>query len=214
MSQRFMSNRSTRLVLGMLLALMTVGSVLAWQTVIPGFEHLSRSGGEAEAGQRTGSVEYSGSERRVRAGADNVSFTQAQIDWNRNSSTVPALVFHVSPKNEPGGNCNDIRIPGASGWNWSNLPGVTIATKGCGLQADNEVRFHIDDSALSAISTYYIQSLYRDTGYNGTAGSKETGQIGLDSYATNWYGGHDYADFHGKVCINPDTTYAPTAGAC
>lgn len=214
MARRFVSNRPFRLGFAVLLALAMIGNALAWQTVIPGFEHLTRYGGEAEWGHRTGSVEYSGSERRVRAGADNVSFTQAQINWNKNSSTVPALVFHISPKNEPGGNCNDIRIPGASGWNWSNLPGVTIATKGCGFGADNEVRFHIDDSALSAASMYYIQSLYRDTGYNGTAASKEPGQIGLDSYATNWYGGHDAADFHGKVCINPDTTYAPTAGAC
>lgn len=214
MQRRIVSNRRFQALVVALIAMAAVGSVFAWQTVIPGFEHLSRYGGEAEWGQRTGSVEYSGSERRVRAGADNISFTQAQINWNRNSGTVPALVFHVSPKNEPGGNCNDIRIPGVSGWNWTNLPGPTISTKGCGTGADNEVRFHTDDSRLSSTSRYYIQSLYKDTGYNGSAGSKEPGQIGLDSYATNWYGGHDYADFHGKVCINADTTYGPTAGAC
>ena len=212
--RRFVSNRSIQFIFVVLLVLTTVSSAFAWQTVIPGFHHLSRYGGEAESGNRAGSVEYSGTERFVRAGASHIFFTQAQIDWNRNSSTVPALVFHVSPKNEPGGNCNNIRIPGASGWNWSNLPGLNITTKGCGLGADNEVRFHIDDGALLANTTYYIQSLYRDTGYNGTAVSKATGQIGLDSYATNWYGGHDFSDFHGKVCIDPDTTYAPANGVC
>jgi hypothetical protein len=118
-------------------------------------------------------------------------------------------------ENAEGGTCNNIRILGASGWNWTNLPGANITTKGCSAgQLGNEVRFHTDDNQLSAATTYYIQSLYKDTGYNGTAGSKSTGQIGLDSYATNWYGGHDFSDFHGKVCINPDTTYAPTNGSC
>lgn len=215
MFRRLVSHRPLLSIITALFALVIVGNALAWQTVTLGFEHHTPYGGEAQSGQRTGSVEYSGSDRRIRAGADHIAFTQAQINWNKNSSTVPALVFHVSPKNADGGVCNNIRIPGASGWNWTNLPASNISTKGCGFgQLGNEVRFHADDTQLSATSTYYIQSLYKDQNYNGTAGSKATGQIGLDSYATNAIGGHDYSDFHGKVCINPDATYAAASGSC
>jgi hypothetical protein len=191
-----------------------VEQALAWQTVINGFEHSNRYGGEANSGVRTGSVEYNGSERDIRAGADHIAFTQSEIDWNKQHG-YPAEVFHISPKNQDGGVCTAIRT--VSGWNWSNLPGSSITSKGCGIgngYNGNEIRFYYDANGASTSVNYYIQSLYKDTAYNGTQGSKTTGQIGLDSYSTDVFGQRKYNDFHGKVCINPDTTYAPTNGVC
>jgi hypothetical protein len=60
----------------------------------------------------------------------------------------------------------------------------------------------------------YIQSLYKDTGYNGQQSSKATGEINLDSYAVNAVGIRQRNDNHGKICINPDTTYAPGINGC
>jgi hypothetical protein len=219
MLQWFRGSRLTQGLVVALVALAAVGNAMAWQTIIATFEHSNRYGGEANSGQRTGSVEYTGSERRIRAGADNIAFTQAQINWNKNTLSqtggYPAEVFHISPKNQAGGVCNNIRIPGSGGWNWTNLPAPSITTKGCSVgQWGNEVRFYYNPNNASTGATYYIQSLYKDTGYNGTAGSKSTGQIGLDSYTTNVFGIRTNNDFHGKVCINADTTYAPTNGVC
>jgi hypothetical protein len=209
------SNRSAQVVLVVLVALATVGNAFAWQTVLSGFAHPTRYGGEAESGNRTGSVEYSGSERRVRAGADNIAYTQAQINWNKNSGYSPAEVFHISPKNTSGGTCTAIRT--VSGWNWTNLPGNSIVSKGCGIgngYNGNEMRFYYNPNGASTLVTYYIQSLYKDTGYNGQQASKATGEINLDSYAVNSLGQHAYGDNHGKICINPDTTYAPGPSGC
>lgn len=214
MLRQLMTNRSAQGLLITLVAFAMVGSAFAWQTVIPTFEHSNRYGGEANSGQRTGSVEYSGSERRVRAGADNIAFTQAEINWNM-SHGYPAEVFHISPKNQDGGVCTLIRT--VSGWNWTNLPGNSLTSKGCGIgngYNGNELRFYYTASGTSTAVTYYIQSLYKDTGYNGTQGSKTIGQIGVDSYSTDALGVRQNNDFHGKVCINPDTTYAPTNGVC
>ncbi|MDQ2997026.1 MAG: hypothetical protein M3R61_08235 [Chloroflexota bacterium] len=212
---RLIANRSIQGLLVALVTLATVGNALAWQTVISGFAHPTRYGGEAESGNRTGSVEYSGSERRVRAGADNIAYTQAQINWNKSSGYSPAEVFHISPKNTGGGTCTAIRT--VSGWNWTNLPSNTLTSKGCGIgngYNGNELRFYYNPNGASTAVTYYIQSLYKDTGYNGTQGSKTTGEINLDSYAANWAGVRQYNDNHGKICINPDATYAPGASGC
>jgi hypothetical protein len=213
-SRLFKSTLPIFIFFASLIVLTTAGTAEAWQTIIPGFDHLSPYGGEAEWGKKTGGVEYVGRERYVRAGADEVFYTNAQVAWNKAQSSVPALVFHVAEKNKPGNKCTNLRIPGVANWNWSNLPGVRISTTGCGLDPDNEVRFHAEKTKLVGGVKYFIQSLYRDTGYNAGAGPKEVGQIGLDSYATNWLGGHDFSDFHGKVCIDPDWTYAPARGVC
>lgn len=214
MLRRLMSNR---LIQGLAVALVisvTVGSAFAWQTVTYGFEHSNRYGGEANSGNRAGAVEYSGSERRVRAGAEYISFTQSEINWNINNG-YPAIVFHISPANQEGGICTNIRT--VLDWNWTNLPGAKLTSKGCGPGTGyngNEMRFYYTASAVSASSSYYTQSLYRDTGYNGTQASKTTGQIGFDSYTTDVFGIRQNSDFHGKVCIWFDSTYASTNGLC
>lgn len=215
MQKRLVSNRPLQSLLVVLVALATIGSAFAWQTNSPGFAHPSRYGGEAESGNRTGSVEYSGSERRVRAGAEYIAYTQAQINWNKQSGYSPAEVFHVSPKNTSGGTCTAIRT--VSGWNWTNLPSASITSKGCGIgngYNGNEVRFYYNANGASTSVTYYIQSLYKDTGYNGQQSSKATGEINLDSYAVGSFGNHVFGDNHGKVCIDPDTTYAAGANGC
>lgn len=214
MQKRLVSNRPLQGLLVVLVALATVGSAFAWQTFTPGFEHSSRFGGEANSGNRTGSVEYSGPERRVRAGAQDIAYTQAAINWNKNNG-YPAFVFHISPKNQDGGVCTAIRT--VSGWNYTNLPGASVTSKGCGIgngYNGNEIRFYYDANSASSVTTYYTQSLYKDTAYNGTQQSKTVGQIGFDSYSTNLAGVRQFNDFHGKVCINPDTTYQSTNGVC
>jgi hypothetical protein len=199
-----------------LLAISASETVFAWQTIIRSFDHNNRYGGEAESGTRAGSVEYTGSERRVRVGASEIAYRQSQIDWMRNwqatyGNLTNAFVFHVNPKNGQGNTCTNIRT--VNGWNWTNLPNASLTSKGCGIvngYNGNEMRFYFNANAVSASLTYYSQSLYKDTGYNGTHASKAEGEMNYDSYATNRFGIGQHKDNHGKICINPDTTYTPT----
>ena len=184
----------------------------AWQTAIWSFGQAAPYGGEANSGTRTGAVEYSGSERRVRVGAQDIAYSQSHIDWMKNNIYQNAFVFHVNPKNGTGGTCTSIR--NVNGWNWTNLPSASIDLKGCSSAPGNEVRFYFDKNGLSASATYYAQSLYKDTAYNGSPASKTVGEMNYDSY-TALAGVGVNKDNHGKICIDPDTTYAPgTSGSC
>lgn len=208
MLRRSMSNQSAQFVVIALLAALAFSSAKAWQSVQP-FGHLQRYGGEADKGNATGQVEYAGNERRVRAGGQDVVWQQAQVNWMRNASGIPAMVFHVTPKDQNGDVCGKIRV--VDGWSWGNLPGQSVTTKGCGWEADNEVRFYFDENTTNAGQAYWFQSLFKDTGYNGPGTPKEQGQVGIDSYWTN-LGVRQNNDFHGKTCVEPDATRTPAGG--
>lgn len=211
------------LVLWAIASIATFGlaqTAYAWQTTIWSFAHTNQYGGSANSGTRTGSVEYSGMERRVRVGAQNIAYTPAQQAWmvnwqTQNGLTTNAFVFHVNPKNTSGDVCTNIRT--VSGWNWTSLPNASVTSKGCGIGSGyngNEIRFYFNPNNLNTSLTYYAQSLYKDTGYNSTNSSKALGEMNYDSYATNVFGVRVHNDYHGKICINLDITYPPSASGC
>jgi len=84
--------------------------ILAWQVSVP-YSHNNRFGGEAESGWHRGNVEFSGSQRWIRAGDDYVFWTQQQVSWwitHGDSHNRPAMVYHAFKLDS--NECGDIRI--------------------------------------------------------------------------------------------------------
>ena len=209
--QRIISSRWLQVTIAIaLIAVSSVNVALAWQNSMP-FGHTNRYGGEADSGTMTGQVEYAGTERRIRAGGQNVKWTAAGIAWMKAASGIPAMVFHATPKDQNGDVCGKVRTVG--GWSWGNLPGQAPETKGCGWGDDNEVRFYFDENSTVGGVSYWFQSLFRDTGYSGAGTPKEPGQIVVDTYWT-MSGIRQNNDFHGKICFENNSTRNPAAGAC
>lgn len=100
--------------------------------------------------------------------------------------------------------CGNIRVGNIS-WSWSNLPGVSFSTKGCGLGADNEWRANVGGT-ISTGTNYYFQHLFDDTVDGGT------GEITVNTYWVNAMGGS--GPYHGKFCINSSSVYAASPAGC
>jgi len=191
-------------------------TTLAWQVDLP-YGHDNRFGGEADSGWHRGQVEFAGSERRVRAGDDNVKWTQNQINWwlaNGDSNNRPAMVFHAFKPDS--NNCGDIRIVNTA-WSWANFPGWStndIHTKraGCLTGKHNEIRFLIynyNQLQPGTSTSYYFQHLFKDTKYNGSQRGK--GKITVDTYHDRW-SWHDgvQKDYHTVFCVKDNSDVATT----
>lgn len=188
-------NRKLGLLLLVILILLLVTTVHAWDTSAK-YGHDFQTDWSADDGYHRGQVEWSGGDRRIRAGDDNVK-------WNSYSSGGSghlAMVYHAFQRNT--NSCGDIRV-GDISWSWSNLPGVNFSTKGCGLGTDNEWRANVSGT-ISTTSTYYFQHLFDDTQDGGT------GEITVNSYWVNVLGGS--GPYHGKFCINSSSVYAASPG--
>lgn len=211
MIRRAVSTRPAQLAVVVLLSAIALSPAFAWQMFV-NFGHTNRYGGEADIGSINGQVEYPNAATRwVRAYSSNVKWTQAQINWMKSASGIPAMVYHITPKNQNGDVCGKLRT--LNNWNWSNLPGVSPSTKGCGVESDNEVRFYFDENTTVAGQAYWFESVFTDTGFSGAGTPKEPGQVGIDTYWTN-LGVRQNNDFHGKICVNADQALSAVAGVC
>lgn len=193
-------------------------AIYAWQVGVQ-YGHNNRFGGEADSGWHRGQVEFSGNERRVRAGDDYIRWKQNQLNWwatNGNASNRLAMVYHAFKLNS--NDCGDIKIAN-KGWSWSDLPGWQTWSKraGCWTGTDNEIRFLIYNyGALVADQPYYFQHLFQDEKWSNSGGTQRgEGKITTDTYhdRDNFLVGHEGVtqDYHAVFCVwsNNDT-----AGAC
>ncbi|MBI3242852.1 MAG: hypothetical protein HYZ49_11215 [Chloroflexi bacterium] len=205
--------KSSVVFLASVLLISIVGTALAWG-VYPAFGHTYHYGGEADSGNLGGQIEFPSGNRYVRASGEHVKWTSTQVAWiagNRGSylgfTYQPAMVFHVFQLN--GSSCGNIRSEGVgSGWNWSNLPGLTVWGKStCNSGKNNEIRF-IASGTIVAGTEYYYQSVFRDQTYPSTW---STGMVTADSYwdreAAGYHDGYlNYKDFHTKFCASSGAT--------
>ena len=171
-----------------------VATVYAWDTAA-NYGHDDHTSWSADDGYHRGQNEWSGSDRRIRAGDDYVKWNS----YSPGGSGHLAMVYHAFKPNT--NDCGDVRV-GNSSWSWSNLPNVNFSTKGCGLGAENEWRANVYGT-ISTGTNYYFQHLFDDTQDGGT------GEITVNTYWVNIGGSGPY---HGKFCINSTSVYAASPG--
>lgn len=190
--EKYSQNRKLGFALFIFLIVSLVTTAYAWSTYIQ-YGHDYQTDWSADNGYHRGQVEWSGSDRRIRAGDDYVK-------WNTyvpNSTGHLAMVYHAFKPNT--NDCGDIRV-GNNSWSWSNLPQVSYSTKGCGAGADNEWRANVYGT-ISTSTNYYFQHLFDDTKDGGT------GEITVNTY---WVSISGSGPYHGKFCINSTSVYAPS----
>lgn len=188
-------NRTLGVVLITALMLLLASTIYAWDTAAR-YAHDYHTSWSADDGYHRGQNEWSGSDRRIRAGDDYVRWDT----YSSGGSGHLAMVYHAFKPNT--NDCGDIRV-GNSSWSWSNLPGVSFSTKGCGIGADNEWRANVSGT-ISTGTNYYFQHLFDDTKDGGT------GEITVNTYWVNVFGGS--GPYHGKFCINSSSVYAASPG--
>lgn len=191
---KHIKNGKFALLLLTALIMSLVTTVYAWDTSAK-YGHDHQTSWSADDGYHRGQNEWSGGDRRIRAGDDYVK-------WNTYSSGGSghlAMVYHAFKPNT--NDCGDVRV-GNSSWSWSNLPNVNFSTKGCGLGAENEWRANVYGT-ISTGTNYYFQHLFDDTQDGGT------GEITVNTYWVNIGGSGPY---HGKFCINSTSVYAASPG--
>lgn len=192
---RYSQNRKLGVILITALVLSLATTIYAWDTAAR-YVHDYQTGWSADDGYHRGKNEWSGSDRRIRAGDDYVKWDT----YSSKGSGHLAMVYHAFKPNT--NDCGDIRV-GNTSWSWSNLPSVSYSTKGCGLGADNEWRANVSGT-ISTGTNYYFQHLFDDTKDGGT------GEITVNTYWVNAFGGS--GPYHGKFCINSSSVYAASPG--
>jgi hypothetical protein len=192
---KYGQNHKLGVILFTVLILSLVTTTYAWDTAAR-YVHDYHTSWSADDGYHRGKAEWSGGDRRIRAGDDYVK-------WNTYSSGGSghlAMVYHAFKPNT--NDCGDIRVGNIS-WSWSNLPSVSYSTKGCGWGADNQWRANIYGTITTG-TNYYFQHLFNDTQNGGN------GEITVNTYWVNVFGGS--GPYHGKFCINSSGVYAASPG--
>ena len=195
MINKHRQNRTLKVVLITALILLLVTTAYAWDTAAR-YVHDYHTAWSADDGYHRGQNEWSGSDRRIRAGDDYVKWDS----YSSGGAGYLAMVYHAFAPNT--NSCGDIRV-GNLDWSWSNLPDVSYSSKGCLAGKDNEWRAKVVGT-ISTGTYYYFQHLFDDTKDGGT------GEITVNTYWVNALGGS--GPYHGKFCINSTSVYAASPG--